>query len=123
MARAQPIWDTFHGVCSAGGTRDVLLIHSAGPGSLKSSDVVSQCEIKITEEDRRKLTNQGISPECSDDLSIVHARIGLDSTLELVRVLVNEEGQELSRGYILEQIKDFLASTKKPGGEILHVHR
>ena len=116
MAKARPIWEAFHGVCSAGGARDVLLIHSAGNTRSLSSDVVSQCEIKITEEDRRRLTNQGIPPECSDDLSIVRARISLDPTLELVRVLVNEEGRELRRGYVLEQIKDFLANVKKPGG-------
>ena len=113
----KPAWEVFHGNCIAGGNRDVLIILSEGNSGSLSPDVVPRCEIEISEEDRRRLTNQGIPPECSDDLSIIRARIGLDSSLDLVKELRAEPGKELSRSYILEQIQDFLKSIKKPGGE------
>ena len=119
MAKAQPVWETFYGCCSAAGNRDVLIISSSGKP--QGSHIVPRCNNEITEARRKKLINQGIPPDCdfSDDLSIIRARIDLDSTLELVRVLVSEVGKELSRSDVLEQIKIFLRSTKKPGGELL----
>ena len=111
--QSKPVWEVFHGNCIAGGNRDVLIIVSVENSGTQSPDVVPRCEIEITEEDRRRLTNQGIPPECSDDLSIVRARIGLDSSLDLVKELRAEPGKELSRSYILEQIQDFLKSSKK----------
>ena len=114
---SKPVWEVFHGNCNAGGNRDVLIIFSDGNSGTQSPDVVPRCEIETTEEDRRKLINQGIPPECSDDLSIIRARIGLDSSLDLVKELRAEPGKELSRSYILEQVEDFLKTCKKPGGE------
>ena len=114
----KPVWEVFDGKHTAAGNRDVLIIFCDGNSGSESPDVVPRCEIEITEEDRRKLTNQGIPPECqSDDLSIVRARISLDSSKNLVKQLRAERGKELSRSYILEQIQDFLKSCKKPGGE------
>ena len=113
----KPVWEVFHGNCIARCNSDVLIILSDGNFGPESPDVVPRCEIEITEEDRSRLTNQGIPPECSDDLSIIRARIGLDSTLDLVKELRAEPGKELSRSYILEQVEDFLKSVKKPGGE------
>ena len=114
----KPVWEVFYGICSAAGDRDVLIIFSDGNSESQSPDVVPRCEIEINEEDRRKLTNQGIPPECqSDDLSIIRARISLDSSQDLVKQLRAEPGKELGRGYILEQIQDFLKSSKKTGGE------
>ena len=117
--RAQPIrWETIHGAaCVAVCNKDVCLITSVTQAGQVPLEIVPRCKIAITEENRRKLTNQGIPPECSDDLSIIRARIDLDSTLELVRVLVNEPGKELSRSYILEQVEEFLKRTKKQGGK------
>ena len=114
----KPVWEVFRGVCSAAGNRDVLIIVSVEKPGSQSFDVVPRCEIEITEEDRRKLTNQGIPPECLDDLSIVRARISLDSSLELVKEL-SDSGKQLSRSYVLEQIQDFLKCSKKPGGEFV----
>jgi len=113
MANAQPLWATFYGICRTGGNRDALIINSVGTPGSRNSDVVPRCEIILSEEDRRKLVNQGIPPECSDDLSIIRARIGLDSKIELIKVLVSEE---LSRSYVIQQITDFLKSAKKSGG-------
>ena len=114
-----PVWKVFNGICSAAGDRDVLILASVEHSGSQSPDVVPRCEIEITDEDRRRLTNQGIPPECSDDLSIVRARIGLDSSLDLVKELREEPGKELSRSYILEQVEDFFKSIKKPGGEFV----
>ena len=119
MAKAKPVWDTFLGNCSAGGDRDVLFISSDGEPQV--SNTVPHCKVELTEEDRRKLTNQGISSDCQgDDLSIISARISLDSTLELVSVLKGHPGRELSRSYTLEQVKAFLRSIKKPGGKSIY---
>ena len=117
--QSKPVWEVYHGSRVAGGNRDMLIIVSDGNSGARIPDVVPRCEIEVTEEDRRKLTNQGIPPECSDDLSIIRARIGLDSTKDQVKELRAEPGKELSRSYILEQVEDFLKSSKKPGGEYI----
>ena len=113
---AQPVWEMYYGQYQASGDRDVFIISSEG--QFEELDVVSRSSVVITEEDRLKLTNQGIPPDCSDDLSIVQARIGLDKTLELVRVEASKPGRDLTCGYVLEQIEELLKNSKKPGGTI-----
>ena len=120
MAAQSSIWVRKGGVgtvySSAGGGRDVLIIGSDVP--LPQRDAVSQCNIELTEDDRRRLTNQGISETCCDDLSIIRARTNLDKDCALVGVEVSGglHGKELSRDYILKQIASLMNNTTKPGG-------
>ena len=113
----RPVWETFHGHCSAAGDRSFLLIINP-VGNPQAPESIPQCKIEITEENRRKLTNQGIPLECSDDLGIVRSRVSLDKGLELVGVETTEPGQnELTRSYILKKIQEFLNGSEKPGGK------
>ena len=118
MARPKPVWENFKGHYSAGGDRDVLVVASIGEVNFDSPDVVPRSAVELTEENRRKLTNQGIPEECCDDLSIVKARINLDKKCHLVGMEVSEPGHDLSRSYILGRIEDLMKRSNKPGGEV-----
>ena len=63
MASKSSVWVRRKGIgtvyLSAGGGRDVLVIGSDVP--LPHRDAVSRCNMELTEDDRRRLTNQGIS--------------------------------------------------------------
>ena len=103
-----------------GGERDAFIVASIG--ELQNADVVPRCAIELTEEDRRKMTNQGVPPECSDDLSIVQARFALDKELKLAGWVVSEPGRDsVTRSDVLKQLENFLMNTSKPGG--MHVIR
>ena len=117
MARPKPVWESFNGRVSAGGDRDVLIVASVGEVNVDSQDVIPRCSIELTEEHRRKLTNHGIPEECTDDLSIIKARIALDETYHLVGEEVSKPGRELDRSYILGRVKDLMKNSDKPGGE------
>ena len=73
--------------------------------------------MELTEDDRRRLINQGIPEHCfGDDLSIVRARWNLDKECCLSGVEVSKPGKELSRNYVLKQIASLMNNTTKPGG-------
>ena len=117
---AKAVWEMFNGHCGAAGDREVFLISSVGDMH-DNPEVVPREATELTDEDGEKLTNQGVPVDCqNDDLSIIQARVGLDKTLELVRVEVSKPGKELSHGYILKQIEDFLEKCKKPGGSYMY---
>ena len=120
--RAKPEWELFHGYCTAAGDRNVLILGSIGHPP--SPDIVPHTETQLSDEDRRKLTNQGVPREShSDDLSIIQARVKLDKTYELVGVEVSRPGKEISRNYILKRIGEFLKNTTKAGGKTRCIHR
>ncbi len=104
-----PQWDFFSGHWHAFGQREAFLLISAGEAA--PDDVIPlQGAGELIEEDRRKLDSQGVPPDCRDDVSIVRARISLDPDLELSREEVSTTGRELSRGYVLRQLEEFLDS-------------
>ena len=105
MARPKPVWKSFQGCCTAGGDRNVLVVASIGEVNIDSPDVVPRSAVELTEDSRRKLSNQGVPEECCDDLSIIKARIYLDKTYHLVGTEVSESGNELSRSYILGRVE------------------
>ena len=119
MARPKPVWENFKGRYSAGGDRNVLIVASIGEVNIDSPDVVPRSAVELTEDSRRKLTNQGVPEECCDDLSIIKARINLDRALHLVSTEVSEPGNELSRSYILGRVEDLMQRNNKPGGEFM----
>ncbi len=102
----------------AGGEREDFLLVSTGDAAPDGNpDVIPlQGTGELTEEDRRKLDSQGVPPDCRDDVSIVRARISLDPEYQLSREEVSTTGRELSRGYVLRQLEEFLNSVKKPAG-------
>jgi len=100
--------------CSAAGKRDELIISSEAP--LPHPDAVPRCTAELTEDDQRRLTNQGVPEHCCDDLSIVRARCSLDKGVNVVGVEVSGPEKMLSRDYILKQITSLMNNTTKPGG-------
>ena len=84
--------------CSAAGKRDKLIISSEAP--LPHPDAVPRCNAELTEDDRRRLTNQGVPEHCCDDLSTVRARCNLDKGVNVVGVEVSGPEKMLSRDYI-----------------------
>jgi len=118
MAKPKPVWEVFKGRYSAGGDRNVLIVASIGEVNIDSPDVVPRSAVELTEDNRRKLTNQGVPEECCDDLSIIKARINLDKTYHLVGTEVSEPGNELSRSYILGRVEDLMKKSSNPAGEL-----
>jgi len=124
MAAQSSVWIRHKGIgtvyLSAGGGRNVLIVGSDVP--LPHRDAVSGCKMELTEDDRRRLTNQGISESCGDDLSIIRARSSLDKDCDLVGVEVSEPEKELSRDYVLKQIASLMNNATKPGGTLFMAH-
>ena len=121
MARPRPEWKSYNGRVSASGDRDVLIVASVGEVNVDSQDVVPRCSIELTAEHRTKLTNQGIPEECTDDFTIVKARIALDKHCHLVGEEINEPGRELTRNHILGQVENLMKKSDKPGGEVVRL--
>ena len=113
-----PQWEYFARVWSVGGERADFLLASIGeevPDG--NAEVVPlQGAGELSEEDRRKLDSQGVPRDCCDDLSIVRARIALDANHQLSKEEVSTTGRELTRGYVLGQLEEFLNCVEKPGG-------
>ena len=111
----RPTWELFYGSWVVGGDRDVLILGSTG--NSQDPDVSFRFNAELTEDDRRKLSNQGVPEECCDDLSIFRARAKLDKTYHLVGEEVSKPGRELDRSYILGRVEDLMKKSDKPGGE------
>ena len=111
----RPTWELFCGSWVAGGDRDVLILGSTGDS--QDPDVSFRFDAELTEDDRRKLSNQGVPEECCDDLSIFRARAKLDKTYHLVGEEVSKPGRELDRSYVLGRVEDLMKKSDKPGGE------
>ena len=95
-----------------GGDRDVLLIASDLPHH--QSEAVARRPGQLTEEDKQKLLNQGVSPYGQDEAAIVKARYELDRGCKIVGVM---SGQ-LSREEVLKSIRHSLTTTQNDGGKI-----
>ncbi len=114
-----PHWDFSDCHWHAAGKREAFLLASTGEAAPDGNPDVIPLQVagELTEEDRRKLDSQGVPPDCRDDVSIVRARISLDpNRLQLSREEVSKTGRELSRGYVLRQLEEFLDSVETPGG-------
>ena len=102
-------------VYSIGGDRDVLLI---APNLLPhhNFEAVVRRPGELTEEDRQKLLNQGVSPELDDqdEVAIVKARYQLDRKCKRVEV----KSGHVSRNEVMKSINHILTTTKSHGGKI-----
>ena len=103
--------DAAHG---AAGRRDVLLIVSK-LSATDNPDIVSRrSRGPLTEEERRKLEEQGIHEDCChSDLSIMAARERLDKHRTVVDILSAEK--TTCKG-VRTQITDLMKTTDKEGG-------
>ena len=113
-------WSTQSGKHNYGasGERDVLFIVSDSPS--RNPDVVPRISRgELTDDERRKLENQGVPRNCHhDDLSIIKARYGLHSRSKIVGVESGDSGRELTRDDVKKQIESLMNNTDKAGGEL-----
>ncbi len=101
-------------VTSAAGTRDILII-----GSLTDSpspDVIPRCDFEPTEQDRRRLANQGVHVDSYDDLSVIKARVARDVGSNLVGEEVSALGREFTREHVLKRLAAVMNNCKADGG-------
>ncbi len=103
---------------SAAGQRDVLivasLVHTPSP------DIVPRSDFEPTEQDQRRLANQGVHVESYDDLRVIKARIARDGECSLVGEEISLPGRELTRDHVLKRLKLVLNNCSKDGGKLIH---
>ena len=99
---------------SAGGGRDVLIIVSDPP--LPYPEAVARKSGELTKEDQQRLQNQGMPPDCQDELAIAKERCKLDKTCRVVGV---KSGNSLSREEVIKSIRQLLTTTQNDGGKPL----
>ena len=96
------------------GRRDVLLIVSKLSATDNPDIVPRRSRGPLTEEERRKLEEQGIHEEyCHSDLSIMTARYGLDKRRAVVGVVSAEK--TTCEGF-KSRVTDLMNTTDKEGG-------
>lgn len=119
---SQLTWNTKlagHELHAAGGETDVLIIASGEnpQGLQQSADIISRRKVKLTDDDRRRLSSQGIAEECQgDDADIMKARYTLDKESTVVKVerdQVENCGKKLTKNYILKQIEVLMKCSNK----------
>ena len=97
---------------AAGGSRDVLILvsrESEGP------DIVPRKKGELTQEDRDRLTSEGIPSECwEDDVKLMEARYLKDSNYPSVTVA---ETPHMRKEHALNKISTLLNTTTQPGGK------
>ena len=98
----------------AGGRRDILYLVSNVPTTENPDIVPRRSRGPLTEEERRKLEEQGIHEEyCHSDLSIMTARYGLDKRRAVVGVVSAEK--TTCEGF-KSRVTDLMNTTDKEGG-------
>ena len=119
QSKPVPHWEERYGELTTSGDRDVITIASFGEAAVRITGAVPHSPHEPTEEDKRRMVDQGLSPvEYTDDISILQARLRLDKRLEVVEMLVSDSGREMSRGHILERLESQFKETEKAGGEL-----
>ena len=117
---AQLEWSTHSGKYRYGATceRDVLFIVSDSLS--RNPDVVPRrSRGERTEDERRKLENQGVPRDSHhDDLSIMKTRYNLDKYCAVVGVESGDSGRELTCEDVKKQIASLMNNTDKEGGEL-----
>ena len=118
QSKPVPHWEEWYGQLITIGDRDVIIVASFGEAAARIDGVVPRSPHEPTEEDKRRMVDQGLSPEeCTDDISILQAGLRLNKRLEVVEMLVSEGTREMTRGHILERLESQLKATEKAGGE------
>ena len=98
-----------YGAC---GSRDVLILvsrESEGP------DIVPRKNGELTQEDKDRLTSEGIPPECwEDDVKLMEARYLKDSDFPSVTI---ENIPHMKKEHALDKISTLLNNTTQLGGK------
>ena len=109
----EEVWEgEFQGnkVYTALGPRDVLIISNE---TVEGPDVVPRKKGSLTQEDKDRLTSQGITPDCwEDDAKMMEARFSRDRDYSVISIERNTTADN-----ILSKIDTLLKNTKKPGGK------
>ena len=100
---------------SAGGTRAMFILGSIAASP--SEDVVPRQAINLTDEDKRILSNLALPPDRWTDLEVLIARQKCDERVSIDIQEISEPGHELSCGFVLKRLGEFLrSSVDKDGG-------
>ena len=79
--------------------------------------MVQQSPATLSDDDRQVLTELGLPPDKWDNLNVLLAMYNRAEPYDVFSVQVSKPGVELSRSYVLEQIKYLLInSVQKEGG-------
>lgn len=106
------------------GERDVFIIapgEELPGGSGHSDEVVPRRKTELSEEDRTKLSNQGVPEDCQeDDLGIMKTRFTNDNECHVVGEVSyrNPTSLGLTKVNVLKRIEIFLKTTLKPRGQL-----
>ena len=114
MAESHEVWEsTLGGEKSYGayGPRDVLMIVS---NELENEDMVPRREGTLTQEDKDRLSSEGIPPECwYDDAKLMEMRYLKSERFWSLSV---EDDSSVKREHVISRITAFFNITTKPGG-------
>ena len=109
------IWEgKFQGRVSYGtfGARDVLIISNE---TVEGPDVVPRKKGCLTQEDKDRLTSQGIPPDCwEDDSKLMEARYLREEKRYTLLSLPPQK--VLTKSFVMKRIKEVMENTTKPGG-------
>ena len=91
--------------------------------SLFNLEVVPQSRAVLSGDDRQVLAELGLHSQTWDNLNVLLAMYNRTEHYDVFSVQVSKPGMELSRSYVLEQVKHLLLnSAKKDGGKSNNVH-
>ncbi len=111
-------WEyTLHGNKHFGayGSRDVLILVSSESGD---EDIVARKKGELTQQDKDRLTSEGISKDCwEDDAKMMKERLS-KNTSRLISVKVEDTPHCMNRKYVLSQITALFNNTTAQGGKI-----
>ena len=115
IAESQECWEgniqgfKIYGAC---GSRDVLILVSRvseGP------DIVPRKKGELTQEDKDRLTSEGVPSECcEDDVKLMEARCHQDNKFKSVTI---EDIPYMKKEHALNKISTLLNNTTQPGGK------
>jgi len=97
---------------ASAGAKDALILVSRVP---EESDVIARKNGELTQQDKQRLTSEGISEDYwEDDARITKERYLKDSSLKTVNV---EDSHPMKKQYALEKIISLLNNSTMPIGE------
>ena len=98
---------------------EVLIISQ--DDSLQVADAVPRRICELTDDDKRQLERLNL-PQSSwqDDACIMAARYALDKRCMIVNIEKSKPGNQLSKGKVMQLIRDTMKTSTKPAGKVNH---
>ena len=119
-SRLELHWEKQKELLTTAGDQDVIIIASASEAVARITDVVPRSPHELTEEDKGRMVDQGLSPEeCTDDINILQARLRLDGKMKVVEMLASDNRRELSRVQILERLQSHFQEVDDDGSKLI----